>query len=1084
MGTKVQFESCFPGYFSMRDLNEDSNSCSWPLYYGDRTFTNGQYYNGFLPRTIPDVYSGYDKDVVKRTMLEHEAIFKNQLCELHRLYRIQRDLMDEAKRKELNKNRMPVETSLSSSPLASQITSEDARKWHIPGFPLGNSVCAGPSTSGIEDMHSPLSSMKGSSIQASPLLPQSVGTSKDVEVLESRPTKVRRKMFDLHLPADEYIDTEVGEQQLDENVCGISSYLPDRNRNHMVAHESGIDLLIGSGGKNNCKGDALRTESCLKSKNNLADLNEPIDVEDTNTSSNDHLGCTSSHYEIEELELAAKPKSDFLGFPQQVLVNSHNDTCNGALDDPYWSNKDNRKPWFPHTLDSGHSKNNLTSVTQELQPEKMPSSSQSMQVFSNKNNESPTLFLTNQSKEDQLRERTFHGSQLAERKKESSANSHPMSVLTSNLPSQYAVDPSSDLSKSWSHSISSWEKFNGSFNQKSMSVQVQPSLNSSATLSRSSQSSTQSHGIFGDRWNYNTNSTPNLRTQSDVPDKNGFYHGSSSGSKELLIRFPASNYDYLNCSSASNAASEHFMNQNSAKLYKSPNCMDLNHGKEMNLNIVHKSSSSTKMTSQRCLEVIDLERNHDDDVVALPWLRAKPNCKNESTYAGVDLNAGGYSGMNILPDISEARKVPDKLVQKNTKSASCADGVDGSRIGTSDSSSCKKFLGFPIFEKSHISKIESSSLTSPSVFHPRPLEVVENNRKNRVLDINLPFDQAIADTGSQTAAEVPLLEKETDTQVACVRHQIDLNSCVTEDEACLTPSVTGSNVKIISGIDLEAPPVPEDEEDIVQVQECLQKADAAASVQPPQQNIDSTPDECIRIAAEAIVAISSDKDNHHTDATYHPPEASMTDPLHWFVDLISSFGEDLENKYAALGAENCQTNDRSYSEDYFESMTLRLKETKEEDYMPKPLVPENLILEEVGTTLLTTRTRRGHGRRGRQRRDFQRDILPGLTSLSRHEVTEDLQTFGGMMRATGHLWHAGLTRRNSTRNGCGRGRRRSLINASPAATASPPPPPLVEQLNNVEVGLEDRNLTGWGKTTRRPRRQRCPPGNPPALPLT
>lgn len=63
----------------MRDLNEDSNSCSWPLYYGDKTFANGQYYNGFLPRAMPDVYSGYDKDVVKRTMLEHEAIFQNQV---------------------------------------------------------------------------------------------------------------------------------------------------------------------------------------------------------------------------------------------------------------------------------------------------------------------------------------------------------------------------------------------------------------------------------------------------------------------------------------------------------------------------------------------------------------------------------------------------------------------------------------------------------------------------------------------------------------------------------------------------------------------------------------------------------------------------------------------------------------------------------------------------------------------------------------------------------------------------------------------------------------------------------------------
>lgn len=63
----------------MRDLNGDSNSCSWPHYYGDKTLTNGQYCTSFFSRAIVDVYPGYDKDSLKRIMLEHEAIFKNQV---------------------------------------------------------------------------------------------------------------------------------------------------------------------------------------------------------------------------------------------------------------------------------------------------------------------------------------------------------------------------------------------------------------------------------------------------------------------------------------------------------------------------------------------------------------------------------------------------------------------------------------------------------------------------------------------------------------------------------------------------------------------------------------------------------------------------------------------------------------------------------------------------------------------------------------------------------------------------------------------------------------------------------------------
>ncbi|XP_050236935.1 uncharacterized protein LOC126686752 [Mercurialis annua] len=1068
MGTKAQCESFFPGYFSMRDLNEDSNSCSWPLYYGDRTFTNGQYYNGYLPRSIADVYPGYDKDVVKRTMLEHEAIFKNQLCELHRLYRIQRDLMDEAKRKELYKNRMPVETSLSSSPLASQVTSEDARKWHLPSFPLGNCTYTGPSTSGIEDMHSPLSSMKGSSAQASPLLSQTGGTSKDVEILESRPTKVRRKMFDLQLPADDYIDTEEGERQKDDNACGVSGYFP--NKNHKAAHESANSLFTGTVGKNNCHRDALQSESFFKKKNNLADLNEPIDLEDTNASANDLLACTSSHCDSQEHELAAKLKSQFHGFPQEISWNSHHVKNNGNLSTlPPQNNVE--KLWFPQMLNSGHSKNNLNSISQGRQPEMVPSSSQQIPILFNKTNETASLFLSGQSKVDPLRGRMFNGSEISDRNNEISDNNHQVSVVASNTPNQYATDPS-DLSKSWSRSISSFEKLSGSFSQKSIPVQMHPYLNSSGTLSRSSQSSTQSHCVLGDRWNYSTSSASNLRNGTEMPGRNGFYHGSSSGSKELLVQFPAGNCNNLHCSSASPA---HFTGHNSVNLYKSSNCIELRSAKDMHLNGAVPNGRSVNMSSQQGPEIIDLERNQEDPVVTLAWLRAKPNRKDEATNTGVDLNtlcsSDTESSLNLLSNENDAGRVLNKVVVQGMKST-CPIVVEGSRTEIRDYPSCRKILGFPIFEKPQISKMEPSSFTSPSVSLCQPSQDVENNRKSRVFDINLPCEPAISDCSEDAAAEEVVIEK------GRVRQHFDLNSCITEDEGSLMPCIPGSNVRYISGIDLEAPAVPETEEDVIPGGE---KADGVPT-QLSECRAESPPDDFARIAAEAIVSISITRYRRQQDDAVGNP--SMTDPLHWFVDIASTFGEDIESKCAALVTEDGKEDDGSLSEDYFESMILKLAETKEEDYMPKPLVPENFKLEETATASLPTRARRGQARRGRQRRDFQRDILPGLASLSRHEVTEDLQTFGGLMRATGQLWQSGLTRRNSTRNGCGRGRRRSVISSPPVVIATPPCTPLVQQLNNVEVGLEDISLTGWGKTPRRPRRQRCPPGNPPALPLS
>ncbi|GMP58579.1 hypothetical protein CsSME_00022193 [Camellia sinensis var. sinensis] len=138
MGTKVHCEGYLSGYYSMRDLNLDSSSSNWHLFYGDKTLANGQYYNSFLPRTPTNAYPGGDKDALKQTMLEHEAIFKRQVFELHRLYKIQKDMMDEIKTKELHKHLIPMETSSSSNLFVSQMPSEEAWKWlHKPNFRLG-----------------------------------------------------------------------------------------------------------------------------------------------------------------------------------------------------------------------------------------------------------------------------------------------------------------------------------------------------------------------------------------------------------------------------------------------------------------------------------------------------------------------------------------------------------------------------------------------------------------------------------------------------------------------------------------------------------------------------------------------------------------------------------------------------------------------------------------------------------------------------------------------------------------------------------------------------------------------------------
>ncbi|XP_076896329.1 uncharacterized protein LOC143549281 [Bidens hawaiensis] len=347
----------------------------------------------------------------------------------------------------------------------------------------------------------------------------------------------------------------------------------------------------------------------------------------------------------------------------------------------------------------------------------------------------------------------------------------------------------------------------------------------------------------------------------------------------------------------------------------------------------------------------------------------------------------------------------------------------------------EKILGFSVFGNSCVSKNESSSLvsTSASLWCPRENGKTKGETENRGFDINVAWDDH---ANKEIDMEDFDIGKKPDMEIDKVKNQFDLNSCLTEAEDVLVPEKVK---KITMEIDLEAPAVPEEEEAI--------------------------DDEFLaKVAAEAIVAMTGlteisgqqDQVGSTSEVVVH---SNDNDRLLWFVEVV-------ENASFVL-------NER----DEYEELTLKQELTKEEDYMPKPLASDFQEPDEAGPSTCLARPRRGQARRGRPRRDFQRDILPGLVSLSRHEVTEDLQIFGGLMRATGHSWNAGLTRRNGTK-----GKRKSVVAAvepPPPSATLPPPPPLLEV-----VGLEDGSLTGWGKTPRRPRRQRCVAGTSVVVPLT
>lgn len=303
---------------------------------------------------------------------------------------------------------------------------------------------------------------------------------------------------------------------------------------------------------------------------------------------------------------------------------------------------------------------------------------------------------------------------------------------------------------------------------------------------------------------------------------------------------------------------------------------------------------------------------------------------------------------------------------------------------------------------------------------------------------------------------------------AAIRNFIDLNDDVPNDDnseesvvshECQVEPSRNNHPKRAFVIDLEVPACEEDAAWDFD-QECAQpKLDA-------YQEVDDSSNTSALAAAENIVALSR---NMPTAA-----EAS-DDMLQWFADLAVLNINDLAEQVELQACTNDSSNDES---DSFESLTLKLEETKIDEYWSRPLEPEITTDEQtVSTAHLLTKPRRGQQRRRRQKRDFQKDILPGLSSLSRPEIIEDVQLLEGLVLASGGSWESSLTRRGRY-GGRTRGRKPrktvvTVIVEEEEVEVSPPPKPA----GTGDLEADDRGMIGWGRTTRRCRRTRCPSGN-------
>ncbi|XP_062116631.1 uncharacterized protein LOC133830629 [Humulus lupulus] len=460
-------------------------------------------------------------------------------------------------------------------------------------------------------------------------------------------------------------------------------------------------------------------------------------------------------------------------------------------------------------------------------------------------------------------------------------------------------------------------------------------------------------------------------------------------------------------------------------------------------------NTSVPLDKRRRLKIGMPELDGDSKLVSNHGLAEHKSSTNTQSSYGINLNS---RPQNFSSEFVVSKGIQTAQGVKKCEYSASEFAVEPKNVEAVDSLS-KMIPGSHDSNKSYISDRHCSSSSNPSITCQTLFKDVKPKGKDTVFDLNLACD-SVSESEMELTADEHVVEdgagRRKHVGFGCL---FDLNSSINDLDAPASPE------------NKECSP-PRGESDENQVETPLMLSG--------QDELDLL-DELTRIAADAIVSISSSRSQSSAQKTSCKPlETTSHNSLLWFADIASTVLTDSANEFGSLVT---ITNDDSSEEhlpdgvDYFEAMTLKLTDTEVEDCHCKS---NGLKEEETGSSSSPTQRRKGRTRRGRQRKDFQREILPNLASLSRYEVTEDLQIIGGLMEAAGTHWETG-SMRYTARNGYARGRKRSSITSSNAGVGCSVES-LLKQLNsnNNKLVKEERSVVCWGKVTRRRRGQRCP----------
>ncbi|CAL9189701.1 unnamed protein product [Musa hybrid cultivar] len=985
MGTKVQCKSYLPGY-PISDLHEDANY-SWSRFSEDKTFSR-QMHNNFKLRGVSS-WLDYDKEMLKRTMLEHEAIFQRQVFELHRLYRTQKELMHDFKKKHLNEFSGPMVISRSSM-FASQMHPEFSESvWHLPHPPLLSTCQSTANVTDVDDRRNFLNFLEESATQCNSISAKNGGFVKDDRPKEAKLSGFPRRILDLHLPADAYIeneDTEHTEGKIDVEPCAMAA--ETINMIHGIEADNEVKLSLGSVEVPGFGKGALKLN--LHSRNGLpihsfADLNEP--TEDSCERGTVGSGsCKFNGLNVDSKQLQ-KPWTTMRSKTSSPHTNPFMDKHGDQVVSSSYLNVDRADNGQEQQVlhnNCGQSKIAVSSYNSGLFNEKIPLSCGSIKL---------TLDTTQES----------------------------------HIP---------------------------------IAVQALPGSSASSMLNGQSKSYNavkQSNNVGCEKVPCNVDLQPQSRLDNKFSSHvNSLHHGSQMNSTSFtgthLLPCNLRMQSLGNNSDTSEYANSEI--HEPRKCLKSLHFVDVKYAKDVQSNQAILCCSQSDLTDQQ-----NLIRKHHESSKGIIWHREKPSPSGST----------GIKECDTRLDLRFSRDYSQLIFSEFTE------GVKDE--GPSIFAAKQPMPSFDIKE----SRIQTSQ-TSDSLNSKRIFCLPENSCRN------FSYSNSISYVVHSLADDAKDYGKGKAGRNFCpgLRNDINLNSDLTpiidpqsfrmsaEGETQIPPSFPWPRVagKPTCKIDLEAPADELEEENTFSGAKLVDINHSKTTVEISQEKI-SSQDPHVILAADAIVSMSMDVHKDSDKVACHPFAPSSCDSLYMLAELVT---HDAESKGSGEG--NCDASEDD-GLDVFESMTLKLEELKADEYCCKPCRQEKPEDEKSMAALLLTKPRRGQARRRRQRRDFQKDVLPALASLSRHEVTEDLQALGGVTRS-GKSWQISSARSTCQNSASfqtrGRRRPRDLAITAVEVTDSPPrTQPIHSELEN-----DGRNIMAWGRTTRRCRRQRMPSGNAPA----